>query len=105
MAAQDGPDARGGQDDTHPGQLALDPTVAPGGVLPGQSEDDRNRASGDARSTRSVGLGPFPPDQVPVPAQQGLGLHEEPAPTPAVEQSAQPGEQGRSEGRKAGRTT
>jgi hypothetical protein len=35
---------------------------------------------------------PTPPDQVPVPPEEGLGLNEEPAPTPAVKQSAQPGE-------------
>jgi len=40
-----------------------------------------------------VGLGPFPPDKVPVPPEQGLRLHEEPTPTPSVHDSAQPGEQ------------
>jgi hypothetical protein len=29
-----------------------------------------------------------------MPAEQGLGLHEEPSSTPAAEQSSQPGEQG-----------
>jgi hypothetical protein len=71
----------------------MDPAVAPGGVLPGESKDDRHRAGGDARSTRAAGIGPFPPDQVPVPAEQGLGLQEEPSSTPAAEQSSQPGEQ------------
>ena len=108
MAVQDGPDARGSQDDTHPGQLTLDPAVAPGGVLPGQSEDDRNGAGGDARSTWAVGIGPFPPDQVPVPAKQGLGLDEEPASAPTIKQPTQSGEQrsiGRSEGRSDHLTT
>jgi len=73
---------------------ALDPAISPGGVLSGQSEDDRHRSGGDARSTRAAGIGPFPPDQVPVPAEQGLRMHEEPAPTPAIEQSSQSGEQG-----------
>jgi len=48
------------------GQLTLDPTVAPGGILPAQSEDDRHRAGGDARSTWAVGHevphGPTLPD-------------------------------------------
>ncbi len=47
-------------------------------------------------------LGPIAADKITVPAHQGVGLHEEPAPTPAVEQSAQPGEEGtirRSQGR------
>jgi hypothetical protein len=41
-----------------------------------------------------MGPGPLAADKIPVPAQQGVGLHEEPAQTPAVEQSAQPGEEG-----------
>jgi hypothetical protein len=88
------PDARGSKDDAHRGQLALDPAVAPGGVLPGQSTGDRHRAGRDARSTWAAGIGPFPPDQVPVPAEQGLRLHEEPTSTSSVHESTQPGEQG-----------
>src|ERR1019366_1112754 len=41
-----------------------------------------------------MGIGPFPPDEVPVPAEQGLGLYEEPASAAPVEQSSEPGEQG-----------
>ena len=104
MTVQDGPDARRGKYDTNHCQLTLDSPVAPGGVLTGQSEDDRNRAGGDARSTCAVGIGPFPSDEVP-PAEQGLGLNEKPATKSAVEQSAQPGEQGAIGGRRAGRTT
>ena len=83
----------GAKDNTHPGELTLDPPVAPGGVLSGQSQDDRNGARRDARSTWAVGVGPFAPDQVPVPPEQGLGLHEEPSLTPTIEQSAQTSQQ------------
>ena len=38
-------------------------------------------------------MGPFPSNQVAVPPQQSLGLYEESASMPAVEQSCQPGEQ------------
>lgn len=48
----------------------------------------------DTRSTRAVGIDPISPDQVQVPAKQRVGLDEEPAPTLAVEQSTQPGEEG-----------
>src|SRR5664280_390155 len=34
-----------------PGQLAMDPSVAPGGVLTGQSEGHRTRSGGDAEAT------------------------------------------------------
>ena len=88
------PGTRWSKDDTEPGQLTLDPAIAPGGVLPGQSTDDRHRAGRDARSTWAAGIGPFPPDQVPVPAEQGLRLHEEPTSTSSVHESTQPGEQG-----------
>jgi len=40
-----------------------------------------------------VGIGPFPSDQVPVPAEQSLGLEEEPSATAPVKQPTQAGEQ------------
>ena len=93
MSTPDGPGARGSQNHARPGHLTLDPSVAPGGVLPGQSEDDRHRAGGDARSTWAVGIDPFPSDQVPVPADQSLGLDEEPSATAPFKEPTQPGEQ------------
>ena len=74
MPSQNGPDTRRSQDHAGPRQLTLDPPVAPGGVLPGQSKNDRNGACRDARSTWEVRIDPFPPDQIPVPAEQRLGL-------------------------------
>jgi hypothetical protein len=53
-------------------------------------------------------MGPFPPDQVLVPAEQGLGLDEESASTSTIKQPAQSGEQcpiGRPEGRSDHLTT
>ncbi len=102
MAPQDGPDARGSKDNVHPDHLTMDPAVAPGRVLPSQSKDDCHGAGGDARSTWAVRIDPFPSDQVPVPAEQGLGLDEEPPATAPIKEPTQPGEQspiGRPEGR------
>ena len=94
MALQDGPDARGSKDDAHRGKLALDPALAPGGILPGQSEDDRHSTDRDARRPRSVRLSPLAPDEVPVPPEQGVWLNEEPTSTSSVHESTQPGKQG-----------
>src|ERR1039458_9772897 len=90
---QDGPDARRGKDDAHRGQLALDAAIAPGRVLPGQSENHRHRSGWDTRPPRTVGLSPLAADQVPVPAEQGLGLHEESTSTSSVHESTQSGDQ------------
>jgi hypothetical protein len=93
MSAQDGPHARGSKDDTHPCELTLDPAIAPGGILVGQLQDDRNGAVRNAPASRSVGIGPLTPDQVPVPAEQSLGLNKESASTPTIKQPTQPGKQ------------
>jgi hypothetical protein len=71
----------------------MDAAISPGVILSGQSKDDRDSPGRDAGPSRSVGLSPLAPDQVPVPPKQGLGLHEAPASTPAIEQSSQAGEQ------------
>jgi len=52
-----------------------------------------SRASRRIIATVPAGVGPFPSDQVPVPAEQGFGLHEEPIPAPMVEQPTQPSKQ------------
>ena len=94
MAAKDTPDARGSKDDARCRQLTLYPAIAPGGILPSQPEDDRHRSRGDARPPRSVGMSPLGPDEIPVPPEQGRGLHEEPTSTSSVHQSNGSGEQG-----------
>jgi hypothetical protein len=51
-----------------------DPTIAPSGILPGQSDDDRYRASRNGPPPGSMWLGPFVADQFSVPTEQGFGL-------------------------------
>jgi hypothetical protein len=94
VALQDGPGTRRSKDDTRPDQLTMDPAVAPGGVFAGQSEDDRDGACWDTRSTVAVGVTPSSPDKIPVPAEQGLGLDEESHAMAPVKEPTQPGEQG-----------
>jgi hypothetical protein len=82
-----------GEEDSQPGQLTRDPAIAPGGVFAGRPEDDRYGSIGNARPPWSVGFGPASTDQVPMPAEQGPGLDEEPLPTSTIKQPTQPGEQ------------
>ena len=90
VTLQDRPDARGGDDNAHGGELTVDAAVAPGRVLLRQPEDERG---GSPRGTRptgtAVGIGPALGDEVPVPAQQGRRLDEEVPETLASEQSCQ----------------
>jgi hypothetical protein len=88
VALQDGPDAGGGDDDAHGGELTLDAPVAPSRVLSGQPQDQRGGALGDAWPTRpAVRVGPALGDKGPVPAQQGCRLNEEAPEMLAGEQS------------------
>ena len=49
--------------------------------------------AGTLRRPERCGIGPATSDQVAMPAQQGLGLDEEPPPASATEEAAQSGEQ------------
>ena len=90
MAFQDRPDARGGDDDPHGGQFAVDAAVAPGWVLLRQAEHHGRGSLRDAWSTwPAVREGPALGDEIPVPAQQGCRLDEEVSETLAGEQSCQ----------------
>ena len=80
-------------EEAHSGQLTLDPAIAPSGVLPCHPKDLRYGASGDARPPWSVGLGPATTDQMTVPAQQSVGLHEEPSQTSTAKEPTQSSEQ------------
>ena len=61
MPAQDLPNTRRGELNPTRCQLPVDPSVAPGRVLCGQAEDQRDRASGNSRSSRpSLRVGPLP---------------------------------------------
>src|ERR1039458_1925801 len=70
----------------------MDPAVAPGAILMGQPADDRNSPGRDAGPPRAVALSPPAADQVPVPAEQRLGLQEEPTSTSSVHESTQSGD-------------
>jgi len=93
VALQGRPDARGGYDDAHRGQLALDAAVAPLGILLRQPEHHGRGSLRDSRSTwPAVRVGPALGDEVSVPAQQGCRLDEEASASSAGEQSCQSGQ-------------
>ena len=93
MPLQDRPDARGRELDTKLYQLALDPPISPGRVLLRQSNDERDRAGRDSGPSRGSGVSPSPSHQIPVPPEQGRGLHKEPTETPAREHPAETSEE------------
>jgi len=82
-----------GPEETHSGQLTLDTAIAPSGVLPCRPKGVRYGASGDARPPWSVGLGPATTDQMTAPAQQSVGLREEPSRTSTAKEPTQTSEQ------------
>ena len=91
MALQDGPHARGGDDDAHGGQLAVDATVAPSRVLLRQAHDERGGSLRDARTTgTAVRIGPALRDKGPVPAQQSFWSDEEAPESPTGQQMCEP---------------
>ncbi len=95
VAAQRGADR--GRRDLHakPLQLALDPLVAPAGVLPGQADDQLLHLLVQWRPAGlAVWVGPGAGDQPTVPAQQRLGLDQEAGPAGSGEHPADRGEQG-----------
>ena len=51
------PGTRWSKDDTEPGQLTLDPAIAPGGVLPGQPEGDRYRRRQECQAVPGDAVG------------------------------------------------
>ena len=91
MTLQDRPDVRGGHDDAHGGEFAVDPAIAPLRILLRRPEDERGGSLRDARPTGpAVGIGPAFGDEVPVLAQQNFWLDEEAPETLAGEQSREP---------------
>ena len=85
---QDRPDARWGDGDAHGGELAMDPSVAPGRVLTSQSNDEDGYGCGDRGSTGpTVWVGPASADEVAVPAQQRGRLDEEASATGSWEKA------------------
>ncbi len=94
VTLQDGPNGRGRQSDAHAKQLAVDPPIAPGGVLLREADHQPNGAGWERRSPGAMGICPTPSHQVPVPAHQSVGLDEEPPALGPGQQAAQPREQG-----------
>jgi hypothetical protein len=76
VALQDFPHGGGGDRDAESGQLAVDASVAPTGVLPRQAHDEgsdtanRRRPAGPFRAGR---VGVVTAEQVAVPTQNGIG--------------------------------
>jgi hypothetical protein len=70
----------------------MGPPIAPAGFLSRQSHNDPNGAGGNGPASRLVGLGPLVTNQVSVPTELGLGLHEGPASVLTIEWPAQAGE-------------
>src|SRR5450759_1221934 len=70
----------------------MDPAVAPGGVLPGQPQYQLHRPRGQGWPARTalLGIRPSASNQVSMPSQQGLGLHEEPTPASLWHKPTQP---------------
>jgi hypothetical protein len=71
---QDPPDSRGGHGMAESDQLALDPSVAPAGILAGHPQhESSDRRCGGWSAWSSVRVGPAAGDEVGVPAQQRSG--------------------------------
>jgi len=91
VTLQDRPHARGGDDDAHGGELAVDAAVAPLWVFLRQPEDERRGSLRHAWPTGpAVRVGPALGDEVPVPTQQGFRSDEEPPESSTGEQSCEP---------------
>jgi hypothetical protein len=78
-----------------PEQLALDPLVAPAGILCGKADDRLLHVLVERRAAwATAGIGPGADDQAAVPAQQRLGLDQGARPGGPGQQAAGGGEQG-----------
>jgi hypothetical protein len=95
VGAQDSADRAGRHLAAQAQQLAADPLVAPPRILAGKSHDQLLYLVGHRRSSHGHGrVGPPPTDHTPMPAQQGLGPHQELRPASPRELTAQCREQG-----------
>jgi len=77
-------------------QLALDPPVTPARVLPGQAQDQLSTLGDQTRASAPGAAGeqrPLAPDEIAMPAQQGLGADQEAGPGRARQPLAEAGEQ------------
>jgi hypothetical protein len=95
VATERGADHGRGGPHAKPEQLTLDPLVAPGGVLPGQADDQLLHLWVQGRSScLAVRVGPRAGHQPPVPVQQRLRLDQEARPSGPGQDAAGCGEQG-----------
>jgi hypothetical protein len=82
VAQQDRPDRRRGDPDLELHQLPADPLVTPPRVLPAEADDEVPDLGLDRRpaGVTSHPVCPLPPDQFPMPVEQGLRPHHERGP-------------------------
>jgi hypothetical protein len=85
------PHRTGAHPDAQAGQLALDPLVPPARVLPRRLLDQHREPCVDRWPAAPAGIGPPPPDQTPVPAQQRARGHQ---PAQPQRSGQQPGQRG-----------
>ncbi len=94
VPTKDRADGGGGNPDVELQQLSSDPEVAPPGVLPGQSNDEFHRLRIERRPARpAVAIRPLPPNERPVPPEQGPRGHDERPPSVPRQGPARRGEQ------------
>jgi hypothetical protein len=74
-----------------PGQFAVDPAVAPAGVVRGHPQHQLPDGRSGRWPAAAAGDGPAAADQVAVPAKDRVGGDEQPGPAAAWDESAQRG--------------
>jgi hypothetical protein len=79
VTLEDVPDACRCQVDAQDQKLPVDPAIAPRWVLPGQANHHLDGPGGDSRTTGGLRVGPLATNQLAMPAEQGVGLDEEPS--------------------------
>ncbi len=93
-ATQDPPDGARSDPDPQLAEFALDSHASPSGVLPAETDDEIGRLGIEGRPTgASPMVGPLPPDEFAVPAEEGLGRDHERGPTVSAERPTRRGEE------------
>jgi hypothetical protein len=91
-AVQDGPHGARPHPESEPAQLAVDPPVARGRVLPGQPQHQRAKLRRHTQTATPMWVRPAAPDQVLMGASSVAGPHEHSAPAGAGQQPHEPGQ-------------
>lgn len=68
--AQDAPNGGLTEAMAQPREFAMNPAIAPAGILPSEPKHDLAYLSADRRSARSIRISPLPHDQTAMPGQQ-----------------------------------